>query len=79
MAKAGPAAPFDAVIVNGTLDQVSETIVSQLKEGGHLIIPVDQNGNLDVLQKSAGQLVDIDIATCLAVSDGQQHNNLANL
>jgi protein-L-isoaspartate(D-aspartate) O-methyltransferase len=58
VAKGWPeAAPFDAVVVNGALDVASETIISQLKEGGRLIIPVDQNGNLDVLQKSSGQLV----------------------
>jgi protein-L-isoaspartate(D-aspartate) O-methyltransferase len=51
------AAPFDAVVVNGALDQVSETIFSQLKQWGRLIIPVDQNGNLHVLQKNAGRLV----------------------
>jgi protein-L-isoaspartate(D-aspartate) O-methyltransferase len=58
LAKGWPeAAPFDAVVVNGDSGQVSEIILSQLKEGGRLIIPVDQNGNLDVLQKNAGQLV----------------------
>jgi protein-L-isoaspartate(D-aspartate) O-methyltransferase len=51
------AAPFDAVVVNGDPNQASEAILSQLKEGGRLIIQVDQDGKMSVLQKLGGKMV----------------------
>lgn len=50
------AAPFDAIIVNGSTNEIPETLKSQLKEGGQLIIPVDSDGNLKRAQKAASRL-----------------------
>lgn len=51
------AAPFDAVVVNGSSDQVSDAVISQLKDGGRLIIQVDRDGKMQVLEKTGGQMV----------------------
>ena len=53
------AAPFDAIIVNGTQAQVSDTITSQLKEGGKLIIQVDENGKMQIHQKFGSKLISL--------------------
>ena len=50
------AAPFDAIIINDATDQVPETLMSQLKAGGQLIVPVDANGNLESGQKGYGSI-----------------------
>ncbi len=50
------AAPFDAIIINDATDQVPETLTSQLKAGGQLIVPVDANGNLESGQKGYGSI-----------------------
>jgi protein-L-isoaspartate(D-aspartate) O-methyltransferase len=50
------AAPFDAIIINDATDQIPETLTSQLKAGGQLIIPVDANGNLESGQKGYGSI-----------------------
>lgn len=51
------AAPFDAIVFNGPLDQVTENLLAQLKSGGRLIIPVTDGGKLCVLKKYGNQLV----------------------
>jgi protein-L-isoaspartate(D-aspartate) O-methyltransferase len=51
------ATPFDTMIFNGPLDQVSEMLLAQLKSGGRLILPVTDAGKLCVLKKSGHQLV----------------------
>ena len=51
------AAPFDAIVVNRGLDAVSEVVLKQLKEGGRLILPVAQDGNLRSMKKFGSQIV----------------------
>jgi len=51
------AAPFDAIVVNGPIDQLSDAVVGQLKEGGQVIIQVNPKGMMQVLKKTGGQLV----------------------
>ena len=42
-------APFDAIIVTCAPDHVPEPLVSQLKEGGRLIIPIGEEGTIQQL------------------------------
>jgi protein-L-isoaspartate(D-aspartate) O-methyltransferase len=51
------AAPFDTIVFNGPLAQISESLLAQLKPGGRLILPVTDDGKLCVLKKSGSQLV----------------------
>jgi protein-L-isoaspartate(D-aspartate) O-methyltransferase len=53
------AAPFDAIVFNGKAEQISEAIKDQLKPGGRLIIPVDDNNTLVVMRKAGTQLLPI--------------------
>lgn len=50
------AAPFDAIVVNGT-NNVSDAVGAQLKEGGRLILSVNPDGKLQVFQKNGSQMV----------------------
>ena len=51
-------APFDAIIVTCAPDHVPEPLISQLKEGGRMIIPVGDFGDqsLYVLEKRGGKV-----------------------
>jgi protein-L-isoaspartate(D-aspartate) O-methyltransferase len=51
------AAPFDSIVVNGSIDQIGPSLVAQLKEGGRLVIPVAEDKNLHVYLKASGRLV----------------------
>ena len=51
------AAPFDSIVVNGSIDQIGPSLVAQLNAGGRLIIPVAEDNNLHVYLKSSGRLV----------------------
>ncbi len=58
-------APFDAIIVTAGATHIPPALVAQLKEGGHLVIPVDvASGHQDLLQgrKQGGRLVTKSIA-----------------
>jgi protein-L-isoaspartate(D-aspartate) O-methyltransferase len=53
-------APFDAIIVTCAPDHVPEPLVSQLNEGGRLIIPVGEKGGIQqlvLLRKKDGRIV----------------------
>jgi len=51
------AGPFDAIIFKGDPSQVGDALKSQLKEGGRLIIPDTQGGNLHSMKKLGGKPV----------------------
>ncbi|HEY5813488.1 MAG TPA: protein-L-isoaspartate O-methyltransferase, partial [Terrimicrobiaceae bacterium] len=53
-------APFDAIIVTCAPDHVPEPLVSQLTEGGRLIVPVGEEGGIQqlvLLRKKEGKIV----------------------
>ncbi len=51
-------APFDAIIVTCAPDRIPEPLARQLKEGGRMIIPVDDSGfqQLYLLEKRDGKI-----------------------
>jgi protein-L-isoaspartate(D-aspartate) O-methyltransferase len=51
-------APFDAIIVTCAPDKVPQPLVDQLKDGGHMVIPVGERfaQQLYLLEKKNGQL-----------------------
>ncbi len=55
-------APYDGIIVTAAPEQIPSPLVSQLKEGGRLVIPLgaDWNQNLKTYIKRRGKLVKID-------------------
>ena len=53
------AAPFDAIIVTCAPDHVPQPLVDQLRDGGRMIIPVDEDGlqSLVLLEKQGEKVV----------------------
>lgn len=44
-------APFDAIIIAATTKEIPKNLISQLKVGGHIIVPIEGIGNNQVLTK----------------------------
>ena len=51
------AAPFDTIVFNLPLARFPDNLLRQLKDGGRVIIPVDDNGQMQLLKKSGARLV----------------------
>ena len=51
------ATPFDAIVVNSGLEAVPDVVLKQLKDGGRLILPVAQDGNLRSMKKYGSQII----------------------
>ncbi len=51
------AAPFDAIVFNGSPDQITDQVKSQLKSGGRLVVTADDANVLREYQKIGNQLV----------------------
>jgi protein-L-isoaspartate(D-aspartate) O-methyltransferase len=52
-------APFDAIVVTASPDHIPPSLISQLKEGGRMIIPVDSGGisqQLVLVEKIDGEI-----------------------
>ena len=49
-------APYDAIIVTAAAVKVPDALLEQLRDGGRMVIPVDENGGqeLVLIEKSAG-------------------------
>jgi protein-L-isoaspartate(D-aspartate) O-methyltransferase len=50
------ASPFDKIIFNGSPEQLSTALIYQLKEGGRLVIAVDEEKAIQVFEKAGGVL-----------------------
>jgi protein-L-isoaspartate(D-aspartate) O-methyltransferase len=61
-----PEAPFDRIIVTAAAEQVPEPLLTQLAEGGRLVIPLgsERSQVLQVLRKTAGELQTEELANC---------------
>jgi protein-L-isoaspartate(D-aspartate) O-methyltransferase len=51
-------APFDAILITAAAPRVPETLVEQLRDGGRIVLPRDENGAQELVSgiKQAGQL-----------------------
>ncbi len=63
-------APFDAILVTAAAPEVPEPLIEQLKEGGHLVIPVGDRFSQDLIRatKSGGKAIREDLGGVRFVS-----------
>lgn len=62
-------APFDRIIVTAGAPHIPDSLVSQLKEGGKMVIPVGSNFSqvLTLVEKKNGKIETYDICGCVFV------------
>lgn len=63
------ASPFDRIIITAACPRIPLPLIEQLKEGGRIILPLEQNFTqmLTAVEKKQGKMVSTDICGCMFV------------